>query len=433
MLPSRSNGNDRNNARPPRRSSPSLSRSPSPDRSNVVENQHEEIIEDDANDVPQQPPRLMTLATVQMIAVQVGLPQAIDETDMTKIVAAVLGHTGYTDINLLRDEVAKQVLMSPPPSSSSSSSSGSRRYSRSPSPARHRRSRSRSQSRSRSRSHRHSRRYARSFSSDSEDDHRRRRRSSSRSRSRDRDRRTRSPSPLPLLSQPDVLAPHYKKLSSTHVKTLLEGKNVHIDSLVRQKQSSAVDEKIVAEVGSLTISSSATRARRSVTEPLVWFEAFLSSVMPAHIRRASEATTLDECKHRLESVERFTNYLLAATTYFRDYNFLSAKNYLESHREHCMNSGSPSNIAVPNTLSISQLVANTSTQQSSSSSASKPSDRKQHRPAKRDTDDNCGAFNSYKGCSFNSCKYKHVCRICGSSDHGKTSCSDFAKKAVKRK
>ena len=138
------------------------------------------------------------------------------------------------------------------------------------------------------------------------------------------------------------------------MKTLLEGKNVHIDSLVRQKQSSAIDEKPVAIGGGLTISSSVTRARRTVNEPLVWFEAFLSSIMAATIRRASDATSLDECKSRIESIERFTNYALAATKYFRDYTFISAKNYLESHREHCMSSVSPSNIAMPNTLSISQ-------------------------------------------------------------------------------
>ena len=176
--------------------------------------------------------------------------------------------------------------------------------------------------------------------------------------------------------------------------------------------------------------ASVTRARRTVNEPLVWFEAFLSSIMAATIRRASDATTLDECKTRIESIERFTNYALAATKYFRDYTFISAKNYLESHREHCMSSVSPSNIAMPNTLSISQLVANVSNSQSSVSSRPS-SDRKHDRSSARSTDNNdCGKFNSRMGCQYGSdCKYKHECRECKATDHGKSSCPVFLKKA----
>ena len=47
---------------------------------------------------PQPPPRLLTLATVQMIALQVGLHEQATESDMNKLTTAMLAHTRYTDI-----------------------------------------------------------------------------------------------------------------------------------------------------------------------------------------------------------------------------------------------------------------------------------------------------------------------------------------------
>ena len=83
----------------PRAASQSRSRSPSPD-GNIEDMQQVDTHLDDNTDrnesTPQPPPRLLTLATVQMIALQVGLHEQATESDMNKLTTAVLAHTRYT-------------------------------------------------------------------------------------------------------------------------------------------------------------------------------------------------------------------------------------------------------------------------------------------------------------------------------------------------
>jgi hypothetical protein len=232
-----------------------------------------------------------------------------------------------------------------------------------------------------------------------------------------------------------VLAPNQKKLDTKTVKKLLECKYVHIDSCLRQPQSSTTDSQTVAQVGSLTISSSSTSRARTVNDPLTWFEAFNSSVMPAQVRIALTAATFEEAKSRLQHIERLVNYQLAATTYFRQYSFTSAKNYLESHRDECMSLASPRNIAEPNTLSLSRMTPLTTSHSSSSSSSSstKSHDNKVGKKYEKGKSDNCGSFNSFKGCSYTDCKFAHICKTCKATDHGQTSCAQWKAKNPKRK
>ncbi len=435
------------------------SRSPSPDPRSG-DDAHSNVDEDNVSS-SQQRQQFLGMTALRILGSECGLV-CDHETDRKKLQAAILEQSGFPDIMSFYEWMMKQrqdasILAanassssmsstpssssspssstssssSPAPSSSSSASSSSSSSRRSPSPKR-RQSRSRSRSRSRHRSRRHSR----SSSSDREDDrYHRRRRSSSRSRSRSHGRsRSRSPSPEQLVD-PDVLGPSYHRLPSATVKKLLEGKFINIDSLVRQKRSN-YDEagKTVAVVGDLTISSTSSRTKRTVNDPLTWYEAMFSSVFPALLRLANQSTSLDECKSRIQTVARYSNFSLAATTYFRQYIFNDAKNYLESHREQATRS-STFDISTPNVLNLNKL-SSLPTNQSSSSSSTKSSDRSNDRQSKRSLNNHtdCGKFNSREGCTFgDKCKYPHVCRECQSSEHGKAKCPMFLKKSKQRK
>jgi hypothetical protein len=239
-----------------------------------------------------------------------------------------------------------------------------------------------------------------------------------------------------------VLAPNYKKVPAATMKKVLEGTYVHIDQLIRQHQSSAPEPTTVTTfTGGLSlVSSSSTRASRTVTDPLGWFEAINSTVMPALTRSASDTTTLDECKMKVQVINNYINYCLAASRCFREYTFENAKNYLETHRQDAMRSINPCNIAEPNTLALTQLLAKSTPSSSSSSSSSSSRQRERSsthsssaaRPVK---DDKCGPFNSYSGCIADpgTCRFVHACRECMSKEHSKTKCPQWMAKNAKRK
>ena len=322
-------------------------------------------------------------------------------------------------------------------SSSSSSRGDDRRRSRSRSSSshrrkHHRRSRSHSRTRSRSRSPRRKHRHS-SSSSSSRSRSRSHRRSQSRSHSRDR-----SPPPAPL-SVPDHLAPTYKPVASSEVKKLLRGKYVHIDSLIRQPQSSKNpnESKQISNLGNgVSLHTSSSKSSRIVKEPLDWFETMLSSMLPVQVRLASQAATLDEAKSALASIERYICYSLAAIVYFRKYTFDDAKKYLESHRRTCIDT--VTNLAEPDILQLTQLTQLTqlapfsapqsvlSNSRTSGSQSNNTHVRGQHvKHGKPYNKADCGKFNSREGCSYPNCVYVHSCRQCGATDHGKSSCPKF--------
>lgn len=320
-------------------------------------------------------------------------------------------------------------------SSSSSARARSDSRSRSPRSCKHHRRRSRSRSRSHSRSRRH-RRSSSSSSSSSRSRSRSHHRSRSPSRSHSRDR---SPPPAPL-SVPDHLAPTYKPVAGSEVKKLLKGKYVHIDSLIRQPQSSKNpnESKHISNLGNgVSLHTSSSKSSRVVKEPLDWFEAMLSSMLPVQVRLASQASTLDEAKTALVSVERYICYSLAAITYFRKYTFDDAKKYLESHRRSCIETGT--NLSEPDILQLTQLTPYVASPQSmlqntrphgmivgnQSNNSNNHGRGQRSKHGKPYNKQDCGKFNSRDGCSYENCIFDHVCRHCGSKEHGKSSCPKF--------
>jgi hypothetical protein len=233
-------------------------------------------------------------------------------------------------------------------------------------------------------------------------------------------------------------------VSSKVIKKLKDGKYVHIDQLVRQYQSARTDQHL-ASIGSITLSTTSTKAR-TVDKPTDWHEAFLSSILPVIIQQALAESTVDGIKSKVIEIERHVSYGLAALTYFNRFSFTSAKNYLESHRDKCYAQTadiSEPDIPMFNTMqrlahsSSSTAPSSNSSSSSSSSSASPQSGTNRNRAHSNRSPsynaEQCGKFNSYDGCPNKQCPVKHQCRICKSDEHGQTKCPDFKKVYPKKK
>lgn len=353
-------------------------------------------------------------------------------------------------------------LSSSKSSGSSSASKSNSTSRRSRSSGRRHRSKSRSHSRSshsphhhrrshhhRSRSPSERRHHHHSSSSSSSSSRRRHHHHHSRSRSRDFSRshsRDRSASPVrPALSVPDPLALTYKPIPNNQLKLLAEGKYISMHKLIRPYLSSSNTEHEQVELNGtgIFVSHTPKPKTRSINTPLDWFEVFLSSILPALAQRVLQSTTHEDALALANTLQQHICYALHAVSFFRQYpnNFTIVFKYLEAHRESCTNASPQSNVAMPNThlkqdmhhgivASLSNSNSNqqrSSTSNSHSSSGSKKSSTlKKSNTSKTYTHNDCGDFNSFKGCARGTaCAYAHTCRHCKSADHGKTSCAAF--------
>jgi hypothetical protein len=251
-------------------------------------------------------------------------------------------------------------------------------------------------------------------------------------------------SPPPLRDGHDPLAPGLRRLGSREVKRMMEGKFVSIDKALRQHRSSR-SEQPLGSIGNITLSTSTSKAR-TVTDSNSWFEAFLSSILPILLLRASQATSIDDIKARITDVERHVNYGLAALTYFERFTFTTAKNYLDTHRETCYAHNrdiSEPDIAMHNRMtqlnSYSSSSSSTSTSSLSASAASNTAT--QANSARRNNSNNsnrgrssksatytaseCGKFNSYNGCHDAECPHKHACKHCKVVGHSQLKCDKW--------
>jgi hypothetical protein len=192
--------------------------------------------------------------------------------------------------------------------------------------------------------------------------------------------------------------------------------------------------------GGIHLTTKPLERRRTVTEPLDWIEAYLSSVLPVWALKVQQATTLEEARTASTSLQQHITFALGATVIFRRAGtFSNALKYLESHRQECTGKAN-SNIAVPDTIKLTTLMhdavsaavrnansnSSSSSSSESSSSAHNANNRRATKPSgNKPADGSCGLFNSHAGCTTTTCTYRHECRICKSSEHGKPKCPQF--------
>ena len=177
--------------------------------------------------------------------------------------------------------------------------------------------------------------------------------------------------------------------------------------------------------------------------------------MPSQAQRILDSSTHDDALKLATTLQQHICYALHAVTFFGRYpnHFSLVFKYLEAHRAACMNASPQLNVAVPDThlkQDMHQSIAsnihpnnsNTNNRSSTSNSHSSSSSAKKSRFSKNSnntskntyTHNDCGDFNSFKGCSRGTaCKYTHTCRHCKSADHGKTFCSAFKSTQDKNK
>ena len=325
-------------------------------------------------------------------------------------------------------------------SRSHSKSHSPRRHHHHSSSSRHDRRASRSRSSSRRKHHHH---HSSSSSSSS---------SSRRPRSRDRSHshsRDRSASPTPqALSVPDPLALQCKPIPTDQLKALAAGKYITMPKLIRPYLPTSHAESVQVEVApNVFLSQTPKPKNRSITTPLDWFEVMFSSILPSQAQRILDSSTHDDALKLATTLQQHICYALHAIPFFRTYpnHFSYVFKYLEAHRTACMNASPQLNIAVPDThlkqdmhqsIFASNTNTNTNNRSSISNSHSSSSHKKSHQQSRfsnntntsktATTHNDCGDFNSFKGCSRGTaCKYAHTCRHCKSADHGKTSCAGF--------
>jgi hypothetical protein len=257
----------------------------------------------------------------------------------------------------------------------------------------------------------------------------------------------------------------YRPVPESVRQQLAEGKFIPIHKLLRAPQSSPHTDKGRHETnigGGIIVSTAPAPKTRAVQQPLDWFEAFLSTLLPfevqklqlllAHPQSASmaEASGIqsDAAIQQAEKVQRLVCFGLSAAYQFGHSTFDSALAYLESHRQDCTEQRGR-NIAEPNMTAQGQLLlhqvrSSASAARSSSSSGSSGSSSSygrsngtysggsgsgsSSRGFGSPRHDDCGPFNSRDGCSKSAaaCGRKHECRLCKSAEHGKASCPQFA-------
>jgi hypothetical protein len=231
------------------------------------------------------------------------------------------------------------------------------------------------------------------------------------------------------------------------VRKLLKGKYVHIHKLLRQPQHSYTPTKEEHTLApGVVISTKRQHKKRQVDSQFDYIEALFSSLLPAQAQVVLNTLTPNTPAHAAATqLQRTLTFSLSAVDLFRRHTFTSALKYLESHREACARDPSQ-NIAVRDLHRLHNLMAPSSNSSSSSSSASYHTpqhsggsgsaaassggsgsgSRGRHPP-----DGTCGAFNSRAGCTKSPCTYKHTCRSCSSSAHGRAQCPSFQPKLGK--
>jgi hypothetical protein len=188
---------------------------------------------------------------------------------------------------------------------------------------------------------------------------------------------------------------------------ILKGESVDLDQILSSLHRVTVVEERKARIGDTDISLGPTEATRKVSTSSDWSTAW---------RRAARAVAF-VFPHRSKELEDYAEYIESE---------FAAKNPTGHSRIILYD------IAVRNLVRGGQqhLLTDTSRFMSLYSATVLP-DGVQYtysgrKPQNRGKTEICNRFND-KGCNGPSCRYRHVCKGCGSSSHGKTACGSPTK------
>jgi hypothetical protein len=212
-----------------------------------------------------------------------------------------------------------------------------------------------------------------------------------------------------------MFAPEFSPLKDKYVRALMKGKYVHINNLFRQRERSKdphATEGKVQLAGDVSISFKKPHARK-VTTPLEWLEAFLSSVLPAQLTRAQQASTSSSVSQHIEEARRSLMYALYAMVHFKNGIAPQTIEYLEAHRRQCIIRSM--NMAYPDwNMKLAQPSAAAATVATAPSHSNVAGDKQVQV---------CGLFNKPDGCYYAAaCKFLHICRLCKQSGHRAYEC-----------
>jgi hypothetical protein len=219
------------------------------------------------------------------------------------------------------------------------------------------------------------------------------------------------------------------------VDKLQKGMYVHIYDLIRQPRlsSNPLENRSETQIADgIFLSDTTSKKKRTVNNPLDYFEVLFSSILPVQTQLVQQAPTLAHAKQHADTLQKLMCFALSAVVNFRRYTFIPVLKYLEAHRE--TNLPSNENIDVQDINKFHLMVVSnqhinqpapshsSDGRSSSSSTTSNPHGRRQKGFPK---DDSCGNFNSKLGCKLATCAYLHVCRLCRATSHGKPGCPKF--------
>jgi len=195
-------------------------------------------------------------------------------------------------------------------------------------------------------------------------------------------------------------------IPATQWEHIFKGEPVDLDQILSALCRVTVVEERKARIGETDIALGPVEAARKVTTSSDWSTAW---------RRAARATAF-AFPHRVRELEEYAEYIE---------NEFAAKNSSGHYRVILYD------VAVRNLVRGGQQILLTDIHRFVSLySAIVLPDGIQYggqRGQTRRREEICNRFNSDKGCKASGCKYRHVCKGCGSSSHGKPACNTSAR------
>ena len=183
---------------------------------------------------------------------------------------------------------------------------------------------------------------------------------------------------------------------------IFKGESVDLDQILSSLYRVTIAEERKTRIGDTDISLGPIEATRKVSTSSDWSAAW---------RRASRAIAF-VFPHRIRELEDYAEYIE---------NEFAAKNSTGHHRIILYD------VAVRNLVRGGQQILLTDTHRFISLySAIVLPDGVQYSGSQRfqtrKKGETCNRFND-KGCKAQNCRYRHVCKICGSTNHGKSACN----------
>lgn len=239
-------------------------------------------------------------------------------------------------------------------------------------------------------------------------------------------------------------------LKSRIVEKLLKGEFVTIGDLLRMKRvPPTTSSKQIARVGNISLSldadatAAATAAKRTVSMPLDFLEAFTASVMPAQLHRlttAAAAPADSELAVQLERMRQLVVFLATSVCYFRKYSRLGSHGHIISFLEQQRQGWHDQrhDLATPDATAFMAMTAAaspptagsyTGAAASSSATGDAPPRSSQQRSFNSSAAPTVGGkpicmLYNRGNCTFGTkCKYVHACSRCKTEGHTQNKCT----------